>query len=172
MTITTHWFVIAAAMVGLLATIAIWAPRSLKLKVSALICATLFLPLGYISLNDILSRPKPMSLESAHKQLEEVQIISATMKEDVGIFLWLQLPEVSEPRSYKLPWSTEVAKQLHKAQQDAEAKGTEVKMKKPFEKNIDNREAIFYAAPQPAPPPKVAPDEKPIMFNASAEDKQ
>ena len=90
------------------------------------------------------------------------------MKEDVGIFLWLQLPDVAEPRSYKLPWSTEAAKQLHKAQQDAESKGTEVKMKKPFEKNIDNRDAIFYASPQPAPPAKEAPDEKPILFNASA----
>jgi hypothetical protein len=167
MTVTTHWFVIAATMVGLLATIAIWAPRSVKLKVCALFCATMFLPLGYISLNDILSRPKPISLESAHKQLPEVQIVSAVMKEDVGIYLWLQLPDIAEPRSYKLPWSTETAKQLHKAQQDAEAKGTEVKMKKPFEKNVDNREAVFYAAPQPQPPAKAAPDDKPILFNAS-----
>lgn len=168
MTVTTHWFVIAASLAGLLATIAIWSPRSLKLKVSALLCASLFLPLGYISLNDILSRPKPISLESAHKQLEEVRIVSAMMKEDIGIYLWLQLPEVTEPRSYKLPWSTEVAKQLHKAQQEAEAEGTEVKMKKPFEKNLDTRDAIFYAAPQAAPPAKVAPDDKPILFNASA----
>ena len=170
MTVTTHWFVIAAALAGLLATIAIWAPRSLKLKVSALLCASLFLPLGYISLNDILSRPKPMSLESAHKTIEEARIVSAVMKEDVGIYLWLQLPEVTEPRSYKLPWSTEVAKQLHKAQQDAEAKGTEVKMKKPFEKNLETRDAIFYAPPQPAPPAKAAPDDNPILFNASATD--
>ncbi len=168
MTVTTHWFVIAASLAGLLATIAIWAPRSLKLKVAALLCASLFLPLGYISLNDILSRPKPISLESAHKQLEEVRIVSAMMKEDIGIYLWLQLPEVTEPRSYKLPWSTEVAKQLHKAQQEAEAEGTEVKMKKPFEKNLDTRDAIFYAAPQAAPPAKTPPDEKPILFNASA----
>lgn len=170
MTVTTHWFVIAAALVGLLATIAIWAPRSLKLKILALLCASLFLPLGYISLNDILSRPKPMSLESAHQQLEEVRIVSAMMKEDVGIYLWVQLPNVAEPRSYKLPWSTEIAKDLHKAQQQAEAEGTEVKMKKPFEKNIDTRDAIFYASPQAAPPPKAAPQEKPILFNAAASD--
>ena len=170
MTITTHWFVIAATLAGLLATIAIWSPRSVKLKVAALLCATLFLPLGYISLNDILSRPKPMSLESAHKQLEEVKIVSALMKEDVGIYLWLQIPEITEPRSYKLPWSEDAAKQLHKAQQEAESNGTEVKMKKPFEKNIDNRDAIFYAAPQAAPPAKSAPDEKPILFKAAADD--
>lgn len=170
MTVTTHWFVIAAALVGLLATIAIWSPRVLKLKVTALLCASLFLPLGYISLNDILSRPKPMSLESVHKQLEEVQIVSAMMKEDVGIYLWLQLPEIAEPRSYKLPWTEEVAKQLHKAQQDAEVTGTEVKMKKPFEKNMDNRDAIFYAAPQAAPPPKAAPQDNPILFKSAATD--
>jgi len=169
MTVTTHWFVIAATMAGLLATIAIWSPRSVKLKVAALLCASLFLPLGYVSLNDILSRPKPMSLESAHKRLEEVRIVSAVMKEDVGIYLWLQIPEITEPRSYKLPWSTEAAKQLHKAQQEAEASGTEVKMKKPFEKNIDNRDAVFYAAPQPAPPEKAPPDKQPLLFKAAAD---
>ncbi len=168
MTVTNHWFVIGAGLVLLLSSIAIWAPRSVKIKVTALFCAAMFLPLGYISLNDILSRPKPIQLETAHKQLQEVGVLSSLMKENEAIYLWLQLPDIAEPRSYKLPWSEETAKQLHKAKQEAEASGTSVQMKKPFEETEDNREPIFYAAPQAALPPKQVPDEQPILFKSAA----
>lgn len=167
MTVTTHWFVIGAALAALLSTIAIWAPRSVKVKVAALVSASLFLPIGYVALNDILSRPKPIQLETVHRQINEVVVVSSLMKENEGIYLWLQLPDIGEPRSYKLPWSEETAKQLHKAQQDAEQSGTKVQMKKPFEKSEDNLEPIFYAAPQQALPPKQAPTDQPILFNAS-----
>ncbi len=168
MTVTTHWFVIGAALTALLCSIAIWAPRSVKLKLTALVCAALFLPVGYAALNDILSRPKPMQLETAHKELQDVAVISSLMREDEGIYLWLQLPEVDEPRSYKLPWSDEAAKQLHKAQQNAEQNGTNVQMKKPFETTLDTQDPVFYAAPQAALPPKQAPEDRPIEFKSAA----
>lgn len=167
MTVTTHWFVIATALAAVLASIAIWSPRALQLKIAALICATALLPLTYVSLNDILSRPKPIQLEAVHKDIEQVQVLSSVMKEDEAIYLWLQIPEVDEPRSYKLPWSDEIAKELHKAQQEAEQSGTEVNMKKPFEKTVDSLEPVFYAAPPPAPPAKEAPEESPILFKAA-----
>jgi len=89
------------------------------------------------------------------------------MKEDEAIYLWLQIPDVDEPRSYKLPWSDEVAKELHKAQQEAEQSGTEVNMKKPFEKTIDSKEPVFYAAPPAAPPAKDVAEDSPILFKAA-----
>ncbi len=170
MIVTTYWFVIATAFAAALASIAIWSPRSLKLKVTALVCATAFLPIGYFSLNDILSRPKPVSLETVHKDIERVQVISSLMKEDEAIYLWLQIPEVDEPRSYQLPWSDETAKELHKAMQQAEQDGTEVKMNKPFEKTVDNQQPVFYAAPPPPPPQKQIADDKPILFKAAKND--
>ncbi len=168
MTITTHWFVIGAALAAVLCSISIWAPRSVKMKLVALGCAAMFLPVGYIALNDILSRPKPVQLEAMHNKLDEVSVISSLMKEDEGIYLWLQLPEIAEPRSYKLPWSDNAAKQLHKAQQDAEANGTNVQMKKPFERTIDTSEPLFYAPPQAALPPKQPPQHQPIVFKSAA----
>jgi len=168
MTVTTHWFVISTALIAVLASIAIWSPRLLALKVAALACATALLPIGYYGLNDILSRPKPVQLEAVHNDIDQVQVLSSIMKEDEAIYLWLQIPEVEEPRSYKLPWSDAVAKELHKAQQEAEQSGTEVKMKKPFEKTMDSEEPVFYATPPPAPPAKDAPEEKPILFKAAS----
>ncbi|MEM7259276.1 MAG: hypothetical protein AAF404_18010 [Pseudomonadota bacterium] len=172
MTITTHWFVIGSALAAVLCSISIWAPRSVKMKLAALGCAALFLPVGYVSLNDILSRPKPMMLESLHKNLEEASVISSLMKEDEGIYLWLQLPEVTEPRSYKLPWTDEAAKQLHQARQQAETNGTGVKMKKPFERSMDASDPVFYAPPQAALPPKQAPSEQPMVFTSAANTNQ
>lgn len=168
MIVTTHWFVIATLLAAVLATIAIWSPRSLPPKIASLICATALLPLCYFSLNDILSRPKPVQLETIHKQIYEVNVLSSVMKEGEAIYLWLQLPGVDEPRAYKLPWSDETAKQLHQAKQEAEQSGTEVKMKKPFEKTVDKQEPVFYAAPQAAPPEKEAVDQDPILFKAAS----
>ncbi len=168
MIVTTHWFVIATALAAVLASIAIWSPRSLPPKIASLICATALLPVCYFSLNDILSRPKPVQLESIHKEIAEVQVLSSVMREGEAIYVWLQIPEVDEPRSYRLPWSDETAKQLHKAQQEAEQTGTEVNMKKPFEKTADNQAPIFYAAPQTAPPEKQVADQNPILFKAAS----
>lgn len=167
MTVTTYWFAIATTLAAVLASIAIWSPRSLPLKVSALLCATAFLPVGYFGLNDILSRPKPTQLEAMHKHVEQVEVLSSVMQENKAIYLWLQIPEVDEPRAYQLPWSEETAKELHKAKQEAEEAGTQVSMKKPFEKTVDNQEPIFYAAPQPPPPMKQVADEQPIVFKAA-----
>ena len=167
---TTHWFVIATILAAALASIAIWSPRALPLKITSLVCATALLPLCYFSLNDILSRPKPVQLESVHKEVSQVNVLSSVMKEGEATYVWLQIPEIDEPRSYKLPWSDNTAKQLHKAQQEAEQTGTEVKMKKPFEKTVDSQEPVFYAAPPAAPAEKQAVDQDPILFQATAQE--
>ena len=71
-----------------------------------------------------------------------------------GIFLWLQLDGIEEPRSYVLPWSRELAQQLQDALQEAEERESGVRMRLPFEQSLDDREPRFYALPQPALPPK------------------
>lgn len=171
MIVTTYWFVIATTLIAVLASIAIWSPRSLAPKIASLICATMLLPVGYVSLNDILSRPKPVQLEAMYKNVEQVQVLSSVMKEGEAIYLWLQILDVEEPRSYRLPWSEEAAKELNKARQTSEQTGTEVNMRQPFERTVDNQQPVFYAAPQAAPPEKEVVDESPILFNAANDEK-
>ena len=67
-----------------------------------------------------------------------------------------QLDGAPEPRAYQLPWSKAEAQQLQKALREAEAGGSGVRMRMPFEPSLDPREPRFYAAPQPAMPPKDA----------------
>ena len=98
-------------------------------------------------------------------------MLGSSMREGEGIFLWLQLVDLVEPRSYVLPWSQELAQQLQDALCEAEENGTAVQMRLPFEPSIDNREPKFYAMPQPAFPPKDRGEpETPQLYQGPARD--
>jgi hypothetical protein len=147
-------FALAAATAAVLASIAIWAPRPLHAKAGALACAALFLPLGYLGLSDLMSRPKPVELEWWLDRADEATVLGSQMREGAGLYLWLQLAGSAEPRAYRLPWDQRMAEELEKAIEQAERNGTGVRMRLPFEPTLDRREPKFYAAPQPALPPK------------------
>ena len=145
------------ALLAALASISIWAPRRFAIKAAALGAATLLLPLCYLSLAALLSRPKPVSLEWVRGSMKEATVIASTVQEGRGIYLWLQTADVREPRAYMLPWNREIAQQLQDAKREAEKNGGGLAMRMPFEKSWDNREPKFYALPQPAMPPKDPP---------------
>jgi hypothetical protein len=154
MTSVTHLFALATVLAGLLASISIWAPRRLAIKGTALFTAALFLPVAYLSFVDLLSKPKPVELEWWLAEAEVATVLGSTLREDEGIYLWLQLPDAAEPRAYRLPWSRETAEQLQGAQREAEAQQGQLQMRRPFEPSLDSQEPMFYATPQPALPPK------------------
>jgi hypothetical protein len=93
-------------------------------------------------------------------------VLGSSLREDDGIYLWLQLPNAGEPRSYVLPWDREIAEQLQAAQREAEETQGGLKMRLPFEPSLDDREPKFYAMPQPAPPEKEAPAQGPQFYQA------
>jgi hypothetical protein len=150
-------FAATVALAGLLTLISIWTPRRLAVKGTALASGVLLLPLAYASLVDLLSRPKPIDLEWWQAHAQEATVLGSQMQEGQGIYVWLQLPDVREPRGYVLPWNRTTAEQLQQAQRQAEQQpggGGSVRMRLPFEPSLDDREPMFYAQPQPAPPPK------------------
>jgi len=147
-------FALAAGIAAVLASIAIWAPRRLAVRVGAVACAFLFMPLAYAGMGDLLGRPKPVALEWWLHQAEEATVLGSQMREGESLHLWLQLEGEAEPRAYRLPWSQQMAQQLQQALEQAQRNGTEARMRLPFEPTLDGREPKFYAAPQPALPPK------------------
>lgn len=159
-----------AALGGLafvLANIAIWSPRRLRVKLGALATVAVFLPAAYMSLSEMLSRPKPVANEWIRRELAEATVLGAQMVQDQAIYVWLAMEGIEEPRAYALPWDEKVARQLHGARRNAEASGTQVKMRMPFEQSLDRRDRIFYAAPQPPPPEKQRPVENPLVHQRS-----
>lgn len=154
MTELSQLFALTVAVAGLLAAISLWTPRRVALKAGALATASLFLPLAYASLADLLSRPKPVNLEWWQAGAEEATVLGSVLQENEGIHLWLQLPGLPEPRGYVLPWNRATAEGLQEAQREAEQQGGDVRMRMPFEPSLDELEPKFYAQPQPALPPK------------------
>ena len=154
MTELTYLFGAVALLAGALASITIWAPRRLAIKVLALGGITLFLPLAYAGFAQLLALPKPVALEWWQANAEEATVLAASMREDEAIYLWLQLKNVPEPRAYTLPWHRELAEQLQAAQREAEESQTQVQMRLPFENSLDELGPKFYAMPQPQLPPK------------------
>jgi hypothetical protein len=147
-------FVVAAALAATLGLISIWAPRRLAIKAAALAATMLFLPLAYASLVELLSKPKPVDLEWWLSHAADAEVLASRLVENEGIYLWLQLVDVAEPRAYVLPWDRASAEQLQQALREAEQQGSGVQMRLPFEPSLDDREPKFYALPQPALPPK------------------
>lgn len=146
----TSAVVIAAA----LASIAVWAPRAMWLKLSALGLSGLMMATAYTGLVNLLGRPKPVNLEWALATVPDAIVLGATMRENEAIYLWLKFEDNPEPLSYALPWNLETAKKLQKAMRQAEGNGTKVRMRKPFERSLNRAEPMFYAEPQLALPPK------------------
>ncbi len=164
MTELTYMFALVAILAGAVASIAVWAPRRLWIKAFALGATMLFIPAAYASMMQLLSMPKPATFEWWHGQAGEATVLGSSMQEEEGIYLWLQLPDVPEPRAYVLPWSRELAEQLQTAQREAEENRSGVQMRLPFEPSLDDREQKFYALPQPALPPKDFNDPPPEVY--------
>ncbi|MDH3669775.1 MAG: hypothetical protein OES46_01255 [Gammaproteobacteria bacterium] len=153
-----YLFVVSVGLITALAAISIWSPRPLWVKVGALTIAALLLPAAYVSLVELLSRPKPIALEWGHGDLSEAVVLHADWREGESIYLWLRVPGIDDPRAYVLPWDQKQAEQLFAAQREAESRRTEVHVERPFGRGEEeSQQPVFYAVPQPAPPPKVRP---------------
>ena len=162
-------FLLAAALAAILGLISIAAPRRLAIKVAALATVVLFLPVAYASLIALLSKPKPVDLEWWLTDATEAEVVASRLIENEGIYLWLQLVGVAEPRAYVLPWDRNSAEQLQKALREAEQNRSGVQMRLPFEPSLDDREPKFYALPQPALPPKDQPHPPAQLYERHAE---
>ena len=156
MTELFHLFAASAALAVVLAGISIWSHRKLWAKISAVAATALFIPAIYLSYADLLSRPKPASLEWWNQDASEATVVGSKLREGEAIYLWIELAGTDEPRAYKLPWHQQLAKELYGAQREAEAKGTKVQMRFPFKDRTEALDPVFYALPQPPLPAKQA----------------
>jgi hypothetical protein len=149
-----QYFALVALLAAGLASIAIWSPRRLLVRIGAVALATLFLPTAWAAMSDLMSRPKPIDFEWWHQAEGEATVLSSQLREGDGVYLWLQISGAVEPRSYRLPWDRKLAEDLEKARAEAEKNGTPMMMRMPFERTYDKRDRKFYAMPQPALPDK------------------
>jgi hypothetical protein len=156
----------ATGVAAALASIAIWAPRKTSIRVAALLVAALFIPIAYVELVEMLSKPKPMSFEWLERSAAKATVLGVSLHEGTAIYMWLRLDGAMEPRYYVLPWRQSLAERLEDAIEDAVARRTGVIITKPFDpKNLkDGGELNVEIVPPPTPPLK-KPLLPPQIFN-------
>ena len=115
------FFVFAGAtgVAAALASIAIWAPRPTRVRVLAVTITALFIPIVYMQLIEMLSKPKPMSFEWYQRDAEKAVLLGISLDEGESIYLWLRLAGSVEPRYYVIPWNLKLAERLEDAVDDA-----------------------------------------------------
>ncbi len=150
-------FALLLVLAAVLGGVAIRGQGRVAVRFGAVAALALFIPVTYGTLIDLLGRPKPASLEWVSLNVAEAQVLGSQIREGVGIYLWLALPDVDEPRAYVLPWDRSAAEQLQQAQQEAGDEGNGVMVTFPFDSD-DQSGPNFYAPPQPAMPAKKVAD--------------
>jgi hypothetical protein len=158
-----------AALIGVaavLASIAIWAPRATFVRTAAVVATAFFVPLAYLAMNELLSKPKPMTQEWADRNVAEATLLGVSLEEGKAIYLWLRLDGALAPRYYVLPWQTNVAERLQKLVEEAIEKGATVRIMNPFTRKSfqDLGQLNMEIVPPPALPRKRLPD-VPQIFN-------
>ena len=149
------FYIIFVVLTAALTLIAVWSHRNVTLRVGSVALLALVAAVGYGAFSDLLSRPKPAALEFSSAVVDEAEVLGAALREGRGIYLWLRLPDVVEPRYYVLPWRLNLAEELQKAMREAERNRAGLIMRLPFEGGLEDREAPrFYAVPQAKPPDK------------------
>ncbi len=157
-----YFFASTVALFALLAAIAIWSPRRTAIRVVALIASALLMPLGYVQLTELLSRPKPIDFEGFEREALSAVVLGASFEEGEAIYLWLQLENSTKPRYYTLPWRQELAERLEQAVDDATSRGSTVTIATPFSpKSLEELGNLnIEIIPPPVPPTKVPPFEE------------
>ena len=152
MSLTVTAWLVLTFILGLLATLAIWArgfSRARGLAVGAFLLAS---PAAAAALAVSLGWPVPY-VPGVTVPEGKHPLLGAKMVMGVGIFILLDIGD-AEPRYYKMPWSNKSAEELQGAQEEGGEEGEVGVITPPFEFSWDQSPPKFYALPQP----KMLPD--------------
>ncbi len=159
-------FIATTLVAAGLASLAIWAPRLPWVRISAVIAATLLLPISYLQFVEFLSRPKPHTMEWFERHAEAAEILGVSLEEGEAIYMWLRLSGEAAPRYYVFPWDLKMAEQLEEDVENAAARHGKLVMRNPFENRRQSEAGDLNVEIVPPPlPPTKAPSSMPRFFN-------
>jgi len=167
MELLVYLFAATVGLFALLATIAIWSPRRTTIRAVSLAATAALLPLGYVELVELLSRPKPMDFEWFHRDTEKAVVLGHSFEEGKAIYLWLRLDKDPEPRYYVLPWRQDLAERIQETTDDAVSRGSTVTITTPFSpKSLEELGRLnMDIVPPVVPPTKMPPFERPEVLD-------
>jgi len=120
-------------------------------------CMLAFLVTSYLSVGELLGRPKPIGvLTDVMPYVDEAIIHGADLRPDEAIYLMLTWKGATSPRLVDLPWDNELAKEIQKGLEGLHR--GEIKMliiKYPLASEADDRPPVIHPVPWPVPPEKM-----------------
>lgn len=126
------------------------------------------LGIGYVSMIELLSRPKPIGLVVwKYLNVESATVLFSQAREGEAIYILMMHEGTEIPRYYRYPWNKEFAESLQrgkKAEEEGEIVGLE--LKRPFQHSWENRKhPEVNEIPWPKSPDKDVPEEEVYDLN-------
>ena len=159
-----HFAAVLAAV--LLATIAIWAPRRTVPRAAAVVLAVMLIPASYISLTELLGKPKPIAHEWWSSRVTDAVLLGTSVDEGRAIYLWVRLDGETRPRYYELPWRRTVAERIQEVTDEAIRTRGRIEIKDIFSSRAwDDLGHINIDIVPPSAPPLKTPPPPARMFD-------
>ena len=117
-----YLYIVLALVGAALASIAVWSRRRALWKAVAVVLFAALVVIGYFSYSMLLSRPKTLSSEL--ESVAGARVLSAALREDEAIYLWLSVD--GTPRFYALPWDQAAAQRLQSVMRETRRSGHDV----------------------------------------------
>jgi len=159
-------FFAVVLIAAVLANIAIWSHRKTSLRVIAVLLTALFIPVTYVGITDVLSRPKPMTHEWFKRNVDEARVLGLDLVQGRAIYLWLRLDGDVEPTFYKLPWQPLLAERLENLVDEGLRGDKPVRILNPFsKKSYDDLGSMNMGIIEPPSLPLKAPPQETESFD-------
>lgn len=143
-------FIMSAVMLAWLVTSYV---KDDKFRMLALIPVLVMLFSGPFTYIETLSKPKHINEEYLRND-KEAEVINYLAKPGEGLYIWLSLKGVTEPRYYYMDWNEKTKELAQKLQDGFEAK-QKMMMALPFEKSLEKeKQRQVYPIPQTKLPDK------------------
>ena len=149
-------FVLAGCV---LAMIAVWSRRGIKMRLTAILALIAITVLNYGALISLLGRPQPFGSFAGSTLDRDVVVLAVSIAEGHGIYLWLRHPQEHQPRYYEMKWSHEKAAALKQAMNRSTRENTTLMMNHDYETSLEiGKEPLFYTMPHERLPLKPLPE--------------
>ena len=83
----TFLIMVIVLLAVVLASIAAWVPRKTWVQVNALVITLLLMPIGFLLVTEMLSRPKQANYEWLRRHVDKVTVLSASYRKKQAIYL-------------------------------------------------------------------------------------
>ena len=168
-----NWFFFIIVILTAILTSLIFKSRNkTHTKFFTLILGISIFLISYVSLLEILSRPKPKNLEILNKYVKEATLLHVSWIEGEAIHILIRLDGVKEPRLYSFPWDPIQAQEFDEALEKGRENNEEVRISNPFfTSNTEKKKVILYTSPARPLPPKKTPEVGITAYDPEAEKK-